>query len=320
MANFKHQRYAIVGTGAVGGLYGGLLARAGIETHFYSRSDVSVIAKHGLHVQTPHEAFALKPVNVYSSTRKMPPCDVVVVCLKTTANTELASLLKPIIHDRTIVVVLQNGLFVEEDAAAIVGTERVVGGVCFLCAAKTAPGKIAHQDFGRVVLGPYRGVRGDQPAIANEVINEIVQTWSSAQIAVTATDDLLTERWKKLMWNIPFNGLTCILQTDTKSLLSHASARSLIFDIMEEVRSAAVASGCPIPESHRDRLVADTDHMVPYASSMYLDFQARRPLEIDAIYRRPVQVANQHGVDIPRVTLLMNQLEFLNQHHCRSKT
>ena len=120
-------RYAVIGTGALGGFYGGLLARAGSEVHFLARSDAEFIKSHGLRVDSKLGDFHLPKVNVYASVRDMPRCDCVILALKSTQNHVLPQLLPALMQPETMVLVLQNGLHVEHATRKAVGPGRVAG-------------------------------------------------------------------------------------------------------------------------------------------------------------------------------------------------
>ena len=150
-------KYAVIGTGAIGGFYGGKLAKAGNEVHFLFRSDFEQVKKNGLQIHSVDGDFLVKPVLAYHSTDDMPVCDVILVGLKTTANHQLASLLKPILHENSLVVLIQNGLGVEEKLAEELPHTNIAGGLAFICSQKNSPGVISHLDLGRINLGLYRG-------------------------------------------------------------------------------------------------------------------------------------------------------------------
>ena len=147
------RRYAIVGTGAIGGYYGAKLQRAGVEVHFLTRSDYEVIRQEGLTVESPEGNFRLGEVRAYRDVADMPPCDVVIVALKTTQNQVLGELLPSLLNSDGVVLVLQNGLGVEDEVAQWVGGDRVLGGLCFICSNKLGPGQIRHLDYGAIALG-----------------------------------------------------------------------------------------------------------------------------------------------------------------------
>ena len=147
-----NRRYAILGTGAVGGFYGARLQKAGLDVHFLLHNGYEHVSKHGLIVESPDGDFPLPQVHAYNDVNKIPRCDVVVVTLKTTQNHLLPQLLPNIVKDDGVVLVLQNGLGVEPEIAQIVGSERVIGGLCFLCSNKVGPGHIRHLDYKEIKL------------------------------------------------------------------------------------------------------------------------------------------------------------------------
>lgn len=297
--------YAIIGTGALGGYYGGLLARSGRDVHFLLHSDYEHVRRHGLVVESKHGDFTLPRVNAYSRAADMPRCDVVIVALKTTQNHLLRSLLPPVVKDDGAVLVLQNGLGVEADSAAVVGDARVLGGTCFLCSNKVGPGHIRHLDYGKVAIGELAcGGISDR-------MRWIEADFQGAGIPVELSPDLLTMRWKKLMWNIPFNGLSVTLDARTDAIMGDPHSAALAEAVMREVLAAARACGRQIADSFLDRMLEDTRRMIPYDSSMKLDFNAGRPMEIEALYGNPVRAAEAAGFDPVLIRALYRQLKFL---------
>lgn len=305
-------RYGVVGTGALGGYYGGLLARSGCDVHFLMRSDAAHVREHGLRVDSKHGDFIVPDVKAYSRVEEMPTCDIIIVALKSTQNHALPALLKPLMHDNSFAVVLQNGLHVEQATEQIVGRGRVMGGCCFLCTNKVGPGHVKHLDYGDILLGAYRGPDGLSPAVPDPIMQAVVADFAQATIPIQATPNLQTSRWKKLMWNIPFNGLSVILDASTDRIMNDPAGRKLAEAIMREVRLAAVACGQDVPESHVDYLMDHTDKMVPYDSSMRLDYLAGRPMELQAIFGNPLRAANEAGFEATRIGMMYEQLQFLD--------
>lgn len=304
MMNMSNLSYAIIGTGALGGLYGAMLARAGHEVHFLLRSDYDYVAKHGLRIDSHWGDFRLSQVNAHASIETMPACDVTIVALKTTQNHLLEQLLPGPTGGGGVVLVLQNGLDIESDSAKIVGADRVLGGTCFLCSNKVGPGHIHHLDYGRIVFGNYNS---PLTPIAIQICDEMV----AAGIEASTTESLLQTRWRKLMWNIPFNGLSVALDASTKDLIENKHAVALIDAIIREVHAAGIASGIQISDSTIETTIDSTRTMVPYDSSMRIDFLKRRPMEIEAIFGNPIRAAKDVGVKMPRVEMLYQVLKFM---------
>ncbi len=219
------RRYALVGAGAVGGLYAGRLAAAGHELHVLARSDAAHLRAHGLIVESPGGDLHVHPV-VHTDPTTIPPVDVVIVGLKTTSNDALRGLLGPLAGPGTTVVVLQNGLGVEADAAAAAPGATVLGGLCFVCAAKEGPGHVRHLDYGGVTLAQH-SADGSAAGITRE-LQAVADDMSASGSDITTDPDLVAARWRKLVWNVPYNGLTVVLDAGTEELMADPSARALV--------------------------------------------------------------------------------------------
>jgi 2-dehydropantoate 2-reductase len=298
--------YAILGTGAVGGLYGARLHRAGKEVHFLLRSDYDYVREHGLRVDSPQGDFHLAKVNAYCRPADMPPCDVAVLAWKTTENHHLQEVLPRVVKPGGAVLVLQNGLDPEREAAAAAHEAEVISGLCFLCSRKEGPGWIKHQDYGAVTLAAY-GKSGEVTA----TVRGIAEDFRAAGIDIRMSENWRAARWRKLVWNVPFNGLCAVHGLDTRALLSDPARRALVRDIMLEVVAGAAANGCPLPPDFPDRMIKDTEAMIPYEPSMKLDRDGRRPMELEAIYARPLEAMRLAGLAAPRISELYHQLRVL---------
>ena len=251
----ERNSYAVLGAGALGGLYGGLLANAGTDVHFLLRSDYDYVRDHGLRVDTPLGNFHLRSPNVYKQAADMPQVDVVLVCWKATQNASLREVLPQLCRPDTLVLVLQNGWDIERDAAEIVGEDRVLGGCCFLCSNKVGPGHIHHLDYGRIAFGEYsESLSGS----ITDRMQRIAADFVAAKIDMQPAQDLRAVRWRKLMWNIPYNGLSVVLQADTGQIMNDAEASLLAEELMVEVREAAAACGKQIEASHITKMLNDT--------------------------------------------------------------
>lgn len=305
-------KYAILGTGALGGLYGGKLALAGHDVHFLIRSDFDHVQAHGLKVESHWGNFEILQPQVYSTASEMPKVDVVIVAWKATANDALAGALEHVCDTNTRVLVLQNGYDVERAAAAIVGEDRVLGGCCFLCCNKIGPGHIHHLDYGRIEFGEFgRTQVGKSTAWMQRIESE----FESAGIPTQARESLQDVRWKKLMWNVPYNGLSVVFDANTQEIMQDPASSQLARDLMLDVREAAAACGTRIESDFADKMLRDTQKMVPYDSSMLLDYRARRPIEVEAIFGNLIRAAQRQGYHPQKVEMLYRQLQFLDRRN-----
>ena len=300
--------YTVVGTGAIGGYYGACLQKAGQQVNFLLRSDYEYVKQHGLAIESLRGNFTLPQVAAYRDVTDIPPADVVIVALKTTQNHLLPKLLPPLLKPDGVVLLLQNGLGMEEFVASIVGSDRVIGGLCFICAHKTKPGQIHHLDYGSLKMAHYRPHYERVPI--TDKLCQIAADFEG-EVEVDLSEDLLLSRWEKLVWNIPFNGLSVVLNATTEQMMVSKAARSLIQEIMEEVLLGAKSSARAIPDSIIPTLLHMTEQMKPYRTSMKLDYDAGRSPEIEAIFGQPLKMASAAGVLLPRIAMLYQQLKFL---------
>ena len=305
-------RIGIIGTGAIGGFYGLMLAKAGHDVHFLLRSEYQAVVASGLRLNSAvHGQLHLQPVQAWGDPAEMPACDWLLVGAKTTSNAQLAPVITRLSRPGTRVVLLQNGLAVEEQLRPLLPDNlHLLGGLCFICTHRAAPGVIEHQALGAVNLGYHSG-----PARAGEslaIVEEGAELFRSAGLESVAMADLQQARWQKLVWNVPYNGLSVLLGAGTTRLMANADSRALILELMREVVQGAAACGQVLPEGYPEKLLATTERMPDYLPSMYHDFQHKRPLELQAIYAAPLAAAAAAGCELPKMRMLHQALRFLD--------
>lgn len=298
--------YAIVGTGGIGGYYGGCLAKAGHPVHFLLHSDYEYVLKNGLKIDSVNGDFHLEKVSAYKNSQDMPKCDVVLVCLKTIQNHILSSILKPLLHEKTVVVLVQNGMEMEQELSEQLPSTSIVGATAFICTTKVGPGHIHHAEYGALTLAKHCGD-------CDEIIRQIASDFENASVNVSVFDDLNSVRWKKLVWNIPYNGLAVVLNAATDTLTNNPDSRKLVIDLMNEVVSAGRTCGAKISDSFIDKMIAMTEKMTPYSPSMKLDYDARRPMEIQTMFTNPIAIAKAQGFEMRKTEMLEQQLRFLEK-------
>ena len=296
--------YGVIGTGAIGGFYGAKLARVGQEVHFLLHKDYEFVRDNGLRVDSCDGSFHLERVNAYQQTADMPSCDVVLVCLKSVNNFRLKELLPPLLKDDTMVVMIQNGIGVEQDVERDFPGVQLVAGLAFICSAKTEPGRVSHQCYGSINLANY--------SCRNMARFEaLVDEFRQAGIE-TGQVEYNEARWKKAVWNMPFNGMTVALHTQTDLLLKNPATRSLIREQMMEVVGASRAlSVSGVDEAFVEKMIQMTDEMTPYSPSMRLDYDFHRPMEIYYLYTRPIEIAREAGFRMSKLEMLEAELRFL---------
>ena len=298
--------YSIIGTGGIGGYYGGRLARHGHDVHFLLHSDYEYVKANGLRVDSVNGDFRLDQPQAYDNPADLPLSDVVLVCLKTTNNHLLPSLLSHCADEHTVVVLIQNGIGVEEDIQQQLPHLQLVAGLAFICTAKVGPGHINHQCYGQISLGSYS-------CTDDKRLQQIADDFTCAGMQATIVE-YQTARWRKAVWNMPFNGMTVALGTQTDLLLKNPATRQLIREQMMEIVCAARHQHIEgVDEEFVEKMIAMTDVMTPYSPSMKLDYDFHRPMEIKYLYSRPLQIAREAGMPMPKLEMLEAELLFLQE-------
>ena len=290
-------KIAIVGSGAVGCYYGGMLTHAGHDVHFLMRADLDAVRRDGLVIFSKGTEVRLPQVQCAGTTDEIGPADMVLIALKATANRELERLLPPLIGGGTALLTLQNGLGNEDFLAERWGAERVMGGLCFVCINRTAPGVIRHLDHGSISIGEFRRpVSGRARAMAD--------AFGAVEVEANAVDDLEDERWRKLLWNIPFNGLSIAAGATVADVLADAGLRALARSLMGEVLDAARRLGHGIPDAFADWQLERSDSMGSYRPSSMIDYELGRPVEAEAIWGEPLRQGLAAGAKMPKLEAL----------------
>lgn len=305
-------RIAVVGAGAVGGYYGGKLAAFGRDVHFLIRSEEerAVWRRHGLRIKSAQGDTHIAKVQAHATTEEIGPVDLVLIAIKATANDALDKLIPPLLGPETVLLTLQNGLGSDDALAERFGAGRVTGGLCFVCLNRTAPGVIEHTGHGAITLGEY--ARFPTPRV-----HDIVWEFKRCGIPAHAVADLATERWRKLVWNIPFNGLTILdsaLAGEMRTvadLLADDDWSYLVRRLMDETIAVAGRLGHAIPPDWADAQYKRTKEMGAYRPSTLIDYLAGREIELEAIWGEPYRRAFNAGAECGRLETLYYQLRHI---------
>lgn len=316
-------KIAVVGPGALGSYYGAKLCRAGQEVHFLLRSDYEAVRRHGVSIHSPEGNFNVRP-KCARTPQEIGESDLVLVALKTTANGQFPKLLPPLVGAKTAVLTLQNGLGNEEALAKLFPVEQIMGGLCFVCLNRTAPGVVQHMAHGVVVLGEFQ--RWPEPRT-----HDIASLFQNAGVSCKVAENIIHAHWEKLIWNVPFNGLGVagaagyealvdpqlkigsrqslggVLTTD--KLLADSRWESMVRELMLEVIASAGALGHRIPDSVAGKQIERTRTMGSYKASTLVDFEQGRALELEGLFLEPLRQARSGGAIVPRMEALCRVLQ-----------
>ncbi|MEE8421747.1 MAG: 2-dehydropantoate 2-reductase [Dehalococcoidia bacterium] len=318
MAVFEAKRVAVIGAGAVGSYYGARLAQAGHDVRFLMRRDYDAVSSGGLRIESVDGDFVLESPSIARSSEEIGPVDWVICALKATSIEDARALVAPCIGtdartgDGTRILVLMNGLGLEERFAQWFGAERVFGGLAFTCINRGEPGVVHHIDYGAINIGHQLDDRSELTAAAS--------LWEGAQVESTTSPSLLRSRWEKLCWNVPFNGLAVTSGgITTDRILADAELRDAARDLILEVAATGNADLAAHDERDRidgaamaERMIAATDAMADYRPSTMIDFVEGRPMEVEAIFGEPLRRAQTLGVATPLMAVLTGQMRALD--------
>ena len=329
------QRVAVIGAGAVGTYYGARLAQAGHDVRFLMRRDYEAVRSGGLRCTSPMGDFALEAPSIARTAAEIGPADWVVCALKSTSIGEAEALVGPCLGPHTRILLLMNGLGLEERFAEWFGRERVFGGMAFTCVNRGQPGSVHHLAYGAVTVGHLLDDASE--------VERALALWAPARVQFTGVESLRRARWEKLCWNIPFNGL-CVAAggVTTDVVVGDAALRAIARATMEEVVAAGIFAaplararelGVETPTWRRaarrcgwtaaaivETMFRFTDRMGPYRPSTMIDYVEGRPMEVPAIFAAPLARARELGVETPHLATLTALLQQYDRNQAGAAT
>ena len=308
----KNVKILLFGTGAVGSFYGSILARGGAAVSAVCRSDYDIVKDRGIEIKSINGDFHFSPHKVFRSASECDESyDYIIVALKALPQVDTVSIIKDAVSENTSIVLLQNGINIEEPVAAAFPENEIISVLAFICVTRIDYGLIDHQDHGRVALGTYPGGISAKAGKLSDIFKQ-------GGVSADAVEDVIAARWQKLMWNAPFNPLSVISGgADTRTMLGSDIFTELIKDVMKEVADLSIADGHPLDYKMIDTTVNNTYKMTPYKTSMLLDYENRRPMEVEVILGNAVKIGEKYGLNIPRLKTLYSILSFMDMENLK---
>lgn len=285
----------IVGAGAVGALFGSALARQGAQVSVVCRSDFGIVKREGYDIVSPLLGnHRFHPHQVYREVAdcKTPP-DYLILTVKVLAEVDRAALIRPAVGPQTVIVLIENGIDIEAEIATAFPDNELLSALAIVAVGRGEHGKVHHQSMGSLTLGRYPG--GASPAA-----DRLGGLFNASGIGCKVTDNVVSARWQKAVWNATFNSISIMGGVlDTSVMLGTDDSRGFIRRAMEEVCAVAAAAGHPMHPKLPDQMLATTLELPPYKTSMALDYENGRSMEIEAILGNTVRAARKHGVTTP---------------------
>ena len=290
----------VIGAGAIGSFYGAILKRAGCTVSVVLRSDYDAVKADGFRFTSPLGELSWTPDQVYQpgdTPGRLP--DYVLLCVKVLPGVDRAELVRPWMGEQTGLVLIENGLDIERELADAFPRNPLVSCLAFIAVSRTGPGTVNHQAYGQLVMGNF-------PTGFDHHCAQLAGLFREGGIDINETDAVVGERWRKCVWNTPFNPLSVLANgADTLAMLDAPGGEGLIRTLMEEVIAVAQADGYPMPDGIIEKNLSGTRAMGAYKNSMALDYLNDRPIELDAILGNVVAIADRLNVPVPHLRTVL---------------
>lgn len=309
----KLARWALVGPGAVGLYYGGRIAHSGRKLSVLARSDAAELEAHGIRVRMIDpvsndlkETFTAQIECLRGKAIKMAATDCVIIAAKSSYNLDLIESLKSIVEPgHTVLLCLQNGMGNVEFFAEHFPENTILAGLCFVCVNRTEPAVVENYHPGRVEIGSL----GDR---FSAVAKTVVDIFNQSGVVTSHAEKLEAALWRKLCWNIPFNGLSIAAGgIATDKILAQAELLARAHALMEEVRTVATLAGHSISDKFIEGQFTVTEKMGAYRPSSLIDYLAKKPVELESIWGKPLRRGRALGANMPELAKLYSDLKTL---------
>ena len=282
----------VVGAGSVGGFFGAHLARHHADVTFLLRpKTLEAVRRNGLTIRSAGGTFTVRP-QAASDPRDLHCPDLIVLAVKTYDLDGVLDQLAPVTTDRTVLLTLQNGVDVEDRLASKVRRDCVVGGVAYIYSKIVEPGVIEHYKRGSLAIGELMGNRSDR-------VVKIADLFKTAGIPCQLSDDIRRTKWEKMCWNCVFNPLTVVINDNVSKALDHPEMLGTVRHIVSEVAAVSAALKVPLPSDIADRVLRWSQEIRDIHTSMYDDWKAGRPTEIDSLNGYIVEQGRTIGIPTP---------------------
>ena len=299
----KSYRVGLIGAGAIGLYYTSFFADLGCSITLFTRhpedyedSKVMIDSIFG------QRFFLIDYIESYQN-QGLDSFDCLIIATKALPSIDIVNLTKHYVSQKTVILIIQNGLHIEGPLLTYFN-QPIIRGLAFICTKREAMNRVKHMAYGDLTLGLVQGEKED------DRIRLFLSKLKMASLKYEFVDDIRFSVWKKLLWNAAFNPLSVYYGgVDTRYLLTNDAAFRQVSAIMDEVIFAARFDNIELPNSLKLQMIENTLNMVPYKTSMCLDYDAGLPLEIDAILGHLILFVKQFGEELPTSTFIYNQLK-----------
>jgi 2-dehydropantoate 2-reductase len=289
-------RIAMMGSGGVGGFFGGRLAHAGYDVSFVARgAHLAAMREHGLTIENePQGDIRLPEVRATDDPASLGPVDLVIVSVKLWDTESAARQIRPLLGPRTGVLSLQNGVIKDDILRRELGDAPVMGGVGYVATTLARPGVI-HQTgtMQRVVLGEYDGRRSERAVFLHQALLK-------AGVAAELSTDVRRAIWEKYVFLVGLSAATTTMRAPIGPIRGNPRTRAFLLELMREAVAVGRAHGVALPEDYAEQRLAFADGLpADMTSSMHHDLERGSPLEVEWLSGGVVRLGEARGVPTP---------------------
>jgi 2-dehydropantoate 2-reductase len=289
-------KIAVMGSGGVGGFYGGRLANAGYDVTFVARgAHLAAMREHGLTIENEAQGDILvKDVKVTDDPASIGAVDLVIIAVKLWDTESAARAVKPIIGEHTGVLSLQNGVIKDDILRGEFGASAVMGGVAYVGTHIARPGVILQTGtLQRLLFGEYDGSRSSR---AEQLLEALLKAGIEAELST----DIRRTLWEKYVFLVGLSGTTTTMRNPIGPIREHPQTRAFLLDLMKEAVAVGRAHGANLPENYAEQRLQFADTVAPsMSSSMHHDLEQGNPLEVPWLSGGVVQLGREVGVATP---------------------
>ena len=300
-------KIAVVGAGAVGGYFGGMLARAGAPVIFVGRpAFVDAVKQKGLFLDTVQFQERVQ-VEASADLSALRNAEIVLFCVKTTDTAATAKQLATVISPRAVIISMQNGVDNAEQIASASGLKAFAAAV-YVAASVPAPGTVKHVGRGDLVLGPE-----------NEITARIASVFSRGGVPCRISENLAGELWTKLVWNCALNAISALGNATYGDILASEDAKELLQSVIYEVLAVAKAAGIFLPVFENPQTAIDgaykvAESMAATRSSTAQDMVRGKKTEIDSLNGFIVRRGKELNISTPINHALYTLVKLAEKH------
>jgi 2-dehydropantoate 2-reductase len=311
----SRSRILIIGAGAIGSFYGAALQIAGADVSVVCRSEYDTIRETGFQIESKRLGKRVfQPAQTLRSAADYQggPPDYLILSVKVVAGIDRVAVIRDAVGPDTVIVLIENGVEIESEIAQAFPDNELISALAFVQVSRVAPGRVVHYAFGDLHFGNY-------PSGFSDRAKRLAGMLEDGTIKPVPTEDVVGARWQKCLWNTVFNPISVLGGgLDTDDILSAIEGTSFVRRAMEEVCAVAAATGHPLPSSLIEQYITGTRKAPPYKTSMALDLESGRPMEVEVILGNAVRAGRRENVRIPLLESLYALMKMVERKNEKS--